>query len=259
MNNIERMGHITSSQIYKICQTSSRDKKSPITENKWSAGALTYFEEKRLEIKLGRCLDTGGYSRPANWGLFMEVIVFSHLGLEYKIESSESTEHPDKEFNSIWSGSKDLIVPNVKIGEIKAYQLKKFCQYTDALTIPITKEFTLAQKIENLKKNFPEEYWQLVSNAIINKVDTVEAISFAPYESEMPEIREMASDPELGLENPWRFRFIAEEKIENLAVLKDGGYYENLNMFEFTVPKEDIEFLTQRVRLAKNEIITDKT
>lgn len=255
MNNIERQAHITSSQIYKICQTSSRDKKSPITENKWSASALTYFEEKRIEKKLGRCLDTGGYSRPANWGLFMEIIVFNHLGLEYKIESSESTEHPDEEFKNYWSGSKDLIVPGVKIGEIKAYQLKKFAQYTDALTIPVTKEFTLAQKIENLKEKFPQEYWQLVSNAIINKVKVAEAISFAPYESEMPEIKEMASDPDLGIENQWRFRFITEENNENLAVLKDNGHYENLNMFEFEIPPKDIEYLTERMRLAKLEII----
>lgn len=254
MNNPERVGHITSSKIHLICQSSSRDKKSPITDNKWSAGALTYFEEKRYERKLGRCLDVGGYSRAAAWGIFFEMIVFNHLGLQYKIESKDSTEHPDKEFKDYWSGSRDLIVPNVKIAEIKCYQLKKFCQYTDALTIPITKKFTIQDKIDNLKTKFPQEYYQLISNAIINNVDTAEAISFAPYESEMPEIREIASDPELNLENQWHYRFISEEPNENLAVLKDDGHYKNLNMFEFKIPQQDIDFLYQRMRLAKLEI-----
>lgn len=255
MNNPERIGHITSSKIHLLCQTSSRDKKSPITGNKWSAGALTYFEEKRIELKLGRCLDTGGYSRPSAWGLLMENIVFNYLGLEYKIESKDSTKHHSEEFKDIWSGSRDLIVPNVKIGEIKAYQLKKFAQYTDALTLPITNEFTIAHKIKNLKENFSEEYWQLVSNAIINNVNVAEAISFAPYESEMPSIREFASDPELP--NQWMYRFIVEEDNDNLTVLKDNGHYKNLNMFEFEVPQQDIDFLTERVRLAKKEIIID--
>lgn len=254
MNNPERIGHITSSKIHVLCKSSSKDKPSPITGVKWSAPALTYFEEKRIERKLGRCLDTGGYSRPALWGLFCEMIVFSHLGLEYKIESKDSTEHPDSEFKEIWSGSRDLIVPDIKIGEIKSYQLKAFSQYTDALTLEVTDKFTIEQKIQNLKDKFPVEYWQMVSNSIISKVPNAEALSFAPYESELPEMREIASSME-G-EDQWKYRFITEEKTENLAVLKDGGHYKNLNMFEFKVPEKDIEFLTQRVRLAKNEIIT---
>ena len=251
MNNIERVAHITSSKIHLLCANGRS--KSPITGNTWSSGALTYFEEKRIERKLGRCLDTGGYSRPAAWGIFMEMIVFDHLGLEYKIESKDSTEHPDKEFKDIWSGSRDLIVPNVKIGEIKCYQLKKFAQYTDVITLPITKTFTLKHKIENFKKEFAQEYWQLVSNAILNKVDKAEVLSFAPYESELPGIREWAENYEGA--DKWKYRFISEEEPENLALLKDNGHYKNLNMFEFTVPKEDIEFLTEKVRLAKKEII----
>ncbi|WP_372938621.1 hypothetical protein [Seonamhaeicola sp.] len=253
MNNIERVAHITSSKIYLLCQTSTRDKKSPITGNKWSAGALTYFEEKRIERKLGKCLDLGGYSRPSSWGTFLEMVVFNHLGLEYKIESKDTTEHPDEEFKNIWSGSRDLIVPGVKIGEIKCYQLKKFAQYTDALTIPITKTFTMAHKIQNLKDNFSDEYWQMVSNAILNEVNIAEAISFCPYESELEGIRELAEN--YDGDDQWQFKWIAMEKAENLALLKDGGHYQNLNMFEFEVPKEDIEFLTERVRLAKKEII----
>lgn len=254
MNNPERIGHITSSKIHLICQTSSRDKKSPITNNKWSSGALTYFEEKRIEKRLGRCLDTGGYNRAAAWGNFMEMIVFNHLGLNYDITSNETTEHPDQEFKDYWAGSQDLIVPGVKIGEIKCYQLKKFAQYTDALTLPITDEFTIEDKIQNLKNNFAQEYWQLISNGIINQVNKVEAISFAPYESEMPEIREIASNYD-DIGEQWKYGFIVSEAIENLAVLKDDGYYNNLNMFEFEIPPKDKEYLISRMKLAKQELI----
>ena len=98
MNNPERVGHITSSKIHVLCKSSSRDKPSPITGVKWSQPALSYFEEKRIERKLGKCLDTGGYNRGTLWGDFMEIIVFNHLGIEYKIESKDSQEHPDPEF-----------------------------------------------------------------------------------------------------------------------------------------------------------------
>jgi len=241
MNNIERIGHVTSSRIHLLCAKGRS--KSPITGNTWSSGALTYFEEKRIERKLGRTIDTGAYSRPAAWGNFLELIVFDKLGIEYKIESQMSTEHPDEEFKGVWSGSADLIAPSVKIGEIKCYQLKKFAQYSDAI---------LKKDIQNIKDNFAQEYWQMVSNAIINKVEKAEAISFAPYESQLPELREWADNYEGA--DKWKYRFISEEPAENLALLKDKGHYQDINMFEFTVPQEDIEFLTEKVRLAKLEI-----
>lgn len=254
MNNKERVAHITSSKIYLICANGRS--KSPITGNTWSSQALTYFEEKRIERRLGRCLDTGGYSRPAAWGLALEVIVFSLIGLEYKIDSQSSTEHPDEEFKDIWAGSADLIVPGVKIGEIKCYQLKKFAQYSEALTIPITKDFTLKDKIANLKKNFAQEYWQMVSNAIINNVPRAEALCYAPYESELPMIKDYVNNIEGA--DQWKYKFIDAEPAENLAVIKDNGHYKNLNMFEFEIPKEDIDFLIERMKLAKLEIAPNK-
>lgn len=253
MNNKERVGHITSSKIYLLLANGRS--KSPITSNTWSKPALTYFQQKRIERKLGKCIDTNGYSRPMAWGNFMEYVVFSHLGLEYKIVSQQSEEHHDPEFKDIWSGSKDLFVPNVKIGEIKCYQLEKFCLYTDAITAPITKTFTFDDKLENLRTNFTQEYYQMVSNAIINKVNKAEAITFAPFESELEDIRDLVRNYEGP--DKWKYRFIEEEDPDNLPVLKDGGHYNNLNIFEFTVPEQDKQLLTEKVRLAKSEIIVD--
>ena len=123
-------------------------------------------------------------------------------------------------------GSTDFLMEVVKIAELKCYQPKKFCLYTDAI---------LTQDIEFIKLNFPQEYWQAVSNAILNKVPNAELISYMPYQSELTEIREMADNYD-GPEEIWKVRFIVESPDSGLAYLPDGGYYKNLNRFEFKVP-----------------------
>ncbi len=45
----------------------------------------------------------------------------------------------------------------------------------------------------------------------------------------------------------WKYRFIYEKDHDSLPHLQDGGYYNNLNRFEFVVPKADIELLTSKV------------
>jgi len=135
-----------------------------------------------------------------------------------------------------WSGSKDLIVPGLKVSDIKCYEPKNFALYTDVI---------LKKNIELIKLEFPKEYWQLVSNAIINNVDSAEAITFMPYESELEEVRQMAENYDGP--DQWKYRFIAESDKSSLPYLPNGGYYKNLNIFEFVVPQEDKEFLTNRV------------
>lgn len=200
---------------------------------------------------MGCCLDAdGAYSQPMAWGNFMELVIFNLLGIEYKIASKQTFLHPVH--GEFWSGSADLIVPNIKIGEIKCYQKKKFAQYTDALIKEVSHEFTLSDKIESIKKDFPEEYWQLVSNAVIQQVPNAEAITYMPFESEMIGIKELAND--FAGDDAWKYRFITEKPLEQLPVLKDGGYYNNINKFEFEVPKEDIEHLTNQMILASKEL-----
>ena len=69
-----------------------------------------------------------------------------------------------------------------------------------------------------------------------------------PYKSELEEIQEMAANYD-GLDM-WKYRFIYESEWWELSVLPDDSYYKNLNSFEFEVPKDDIDFLTERVELA---------
>lgn len=227
--NIERIGSFTSSEIYKLATTGKG-------EYGFGAKALTYIDEKRIENKMKRSISTDSYSQAMAWGIFCEMYVFSLIGIEYQISSQETDVHPTI---SQWSGSKDLIVPDVKISDIKCFQPKKFAQYTDAL---------IEGDLKKIKEDFPAEYYQLVSNAIINGVNEAEAITFMPYESELENLREMAENYE-G-EDQWKYRFIAENKKASLPYLPDDGYYSNLNTFSFIVPQEDKDFLTERVEKA---------
>lgn len=217
MNNKERNGNFTSSQAHKLTGAPK-----PFA---------TYVAEKNLERKLNSSIESEAYSQPMAWGNFLEQRVHDMLGTEYELCSDTTDVHPTINY---WAGSKDFIVRGKKISELKCYQLKNFALYTDAL---------LTKDTELLKNEFEKEYWQAVSNAIISEVPVAELISYCPYESELPDIREMAID--YNEPDAWKYRFIYENTI--LPCLKDGGYYKNLNIFEFEVPQKDIDFLTARV------------
>lgn len=221
-----RYGRFTSSQIYRLVGTKR------VRE--------TYLTEKAIERRMQSSLDIGGHSQSIAWGNFMEFVVFSELGLEYQITSNTTVVHPEFDF---WAGSCDLLVPGKKIAEIKCYQKKNFALYTDCL---------LKKDIELFKKDFPSEYWQIVSNAIINKVDIGEGITYMPYESQHEELRDMAANYDGS--DQWKYRFIAESPKEHLPLLKDGGHYKSINKFEFEIPKEDIQELTNAVLESEQQI-----
>lgn len=234
IENKNRIGNFTSSNIYRLMASGKG-------VHGFGATALTYIDETNLERKLGRSIRTESYTRDMAWGKFLEYKVFGMLEFDYELTSQDTDVHPEIPY---WAGSKDLIIPGKKIGEIKCYQPKNFAQFTDAL---LTKDLTV------IKAVCCEEYWQAVSNAIINKVPCAELMSYMPYLSELPEIRQMAE--EYDEPDHWKYRFICESEECALAYLPDNGYYKNLNRFEFEVPKEDIDALTARVKLAGTMLI----
>lgn len=217
LENKNRIGNFTSSQIYKLCGA--------------PAPIKTYVAKKNLERKLNTSIETEAYSQPMAWGTFLEQRVHEFLGLDYILCSNETDVHPTI---SSWAGSKDFIVKGKKVAELKCYQLENFALYTDAI---------LSKDVKFIKEEFPKEYWQAVSNAIINNVKVAELISYCPFESELPEIKDMALN--YSGDDAWKYRFIYESNA--LPCIKDGGFYNNLNTFSFEVPKEDIDFLTNRV------------
>lgn len=235
INNSVRCGSFTSSKIFKL-QTLDKSGKN------FGAPALTYIREKNLERKLGRPVETESYAKPMAWGTLIERYVFQEkLGLEYEIHSKTTDVHPTIKY---WAGSKDLLVSGIKVGEIKCYEPKNFAQYTDAL---------LTEDVNIIRHECPEEYWQIISNAIINHVPKGEAITYIPYKSELPLIREFASN--YDGDDQWKYRFVAESNDDALPWIPDNGYYKDLNRFEFEIPQEDIDLLTANVVMAGKMLI----
>jgi hypothetical protein len=233
VENMERVGRFTSSKIHLLM------KKGRSKDALFTAGGMTYIEEKADEKMLCRCGDMGISGRSAMWGLFMEQYVFNgFVGTEYKIMANESVI-----YNDYLSGSADLIIAGVKVSDIKCFEPKKFCKYVRMIN---------AKDVERFKKDFPAEYWQLVSNAIINNVPNAEAIAFMPYEDELEEIQYLAANYDGA--DQYRYRFINESQKHELPYIPKESKMKNYNEFEFIVSKEDKKHLLERVNLAGAEL-----
>jgi len=210
--------------------------------------AKTYVTEKVYEARLGRPLATDSDSKATIWGKFMEGYVHDEkLPLDYKLCSRERLFHPTIER---WTGMPDLIKGDTVV-DIKCPQLKSFCELAD-----IAQDIAYLYGKSNgitLKAYYPEYYWQLVSNAILTGCDKAELIVFCPFQSELDAIRQRAFAAD-ALEWGNKLYFIQYGEDGELAYLKDGGYYNNLNIINFAVSEEDKAALTARVEWAVNEL-----
>jgi hypothetical protein len=218
-----RAGTFSSSNIYKLMTNGK-------AADSLGKSALTYIEETRYEMLLSRSLSTDQSSRPALWGTFVESYVNDHhIGLEYELASTERITHSTM---PRWTGAPDLI-GNDCVGDIKCPQLKNFCE--------LEKSF----KNDSLREDFPEYYWQLVSNAILTGKSHAELIVFCPYQEELDAIRSAVLD-----QGNTRFYFIANAKDEELPYLINGGYYKNVMRYKWLVTEEERYELEKRVDLA---------
>lgn len=230
IENQLRIGRFTSSNNYKLCAS--------LKNGEPSEAFYTYIKEKMLENALCRSLDMGTYTQTMAWGKVLEKRVNDMLPLNYKLQHKTTFVHPKYSF---WSGSPDFDIPEEKkIAELKCYEPRKFGCYVTSL---------MSNDTEIIKKDNPQEYWQIVSNCAIKGYTKGEAIVYMPYESEMDEIRELVQDSEylsqIGV-MPWEVRFIVEKPNSQLAVLPNGSKFKNINIFEFEIPTSDIIFLTKR-------------
>jgi len=231
-NNTNRVGNFTSSQIWKLMTNG----KAPGTLGK---PALTYIEEKKFERKLGQLLDTETHSRPTSWGNLCEEYVFQQLGMEYRMQSQKTNQHPVYEY---WKGSADCI----KFGEHKVvvdikcpFTRKSFCLFN---------EITTAEELRNNHPDGEAYYLQLVSNAIINDCTHAELVVFMPYKSELEPIRELCQ--QIGtVDDIHKYFWIANSRDEDLPYLIDGGYYKHLHIIAFEIPESDMDALEQRVQM----------
>lgn len=242
IENPKRVGRFTSSQIHKLMTNGDQ-------KNGTGKPFVTYVEEKRMERRLGRSLDLGKGNSSTAWGDLIEFFLFKEHrefkeSFEYSLQSKTTLIHPSYEF---WAGSPDLIVSGKKdiekVAEVKCYEPKKFCAYADAL---------LLNDVGVLKKDFPQEYWQIVSNACILGVNCGEAILYMPYRKDLNAIREWIETTELA-DEMHRYRYIAELDDHRLPYVPENSKYTDLVQFEFEVPEVDKKALTERVKLAEKE------
>lgn len=216
----DRAGTFSSSSAWKL---TTNDK----TGKGFGKPALTYIEEVQMEIELGRALtgaDTGG--KETTWGNLVEKRVFDLLPMDYLLESRTRFVHPTIKQ---WTGAPDLLT-DIIVGDVKSpYTLKSFCNLVRVMEIGKGA----------LEDEYPEYFWQLVSNSILTGRNTAELIVYVPYKSELSAIRELAIEQDIWI-----------DKDENLPYLIEGKKYKNINKLQFQVTKADQDLLTIKVQEA---------
>lgn len=222
----QRWGHFTSSEIWKLMQ---KDKAG----TGFGKGALTYINHKKWELKLKRSITLEANSKATIWGQYVETRVHKKLGFEYKLCSTERIAH-----NSIpmWSGAPDCVT-TATVCDIKCPELISFCDLLDVFE---------TQSPEVFKKEYPEYYWQLVSNSILTGLDHAELIVYVPYNKDLAGIKLGIEnyDGEMDLDQLKRIFYAGES---SLAWIPDDCKIQDLNKFKFLIPEKDKEDLTNTV------------
>jgi hypothetical protein len=207
-------------------------------DSKPSQAFYTYAEEIASESYIGRTSKTEVKTRPMLWGSLMEVVLFNKLGMGWTMEHKNTILH--KKYGHIWSGTPDLVAEEI-CAEAKCYEPKKF----GLLSLCLSKK-----KIELVKSKFKEEYWQVVSNAVLTGKKKAMIIAFMPKRKELEEIIKKIEDTDFLEDNglkPTDYYFMSKENIESLPYLPDDSPIDSINSFVFDVPEEDIVFMTKRI------------
>ncbi len=142
-----RTANFSSSQIYKLMASGKA---------KGSIGApfYTYVKEKIYEKRLGRPIQKEQGGKAPSWGTFVESRVFELLPLDYTYQSEKRYTHPEL----AWSGAPDMLTTD-KVVDIKCpYSILEYCKKADIMIL---------SDVEALKSEYPENYYQLVSNSIL--------------------------------------------------------------------------------------------
>ncbi len=228
-----RHGTFSSSSIHILTQLNK-------AKTDFSEKAQKYIKQVGYELELGRPLNAERDSRPTSWGTFVETRAFNLLPIEYQLVSQTRLFHPEI---STWSGAPDLIIEFIDfINEIEGIEVVSDVKCPFSLEVFLDKVKALNESVEAYKKEFPADYWQLVSNAVLTGAKYAEAIIYVPYLSELQAIRIMASQYDSPATNWIKYAEDCE-----LPYLVDGGKHDNLNIFRFEVPTADKDFLTSKV------------
>lgn len=230
--DIPRNGTFSSSQNWKLTKNNPKG-------DDFGKVAKEYIEQVKKERRIGRAIKKEFNSRPTDWGKLCEGFVFDNKieDINYSLVSQKRLVHPLYEF---WTGAPDLI-KNETVVDIKCpYDMETFINKIDALNAVI----------ETYKKEFEEDYWQHISNSILLEsngfnVKYFEAVIYCPYKKDLNRIRNYA---DALPEEKKSLKFVIYTEDEMLPYIPDDcKEFKDLNIFNFEVPKQDQEFLTERI------------
>lgn len=233
-NKPNRVARFTSSKISVLTVSG----KGPFG---FGAGAITYIKDKIKELELGRGLTLPIYKQDMIWGKVWEPWIHWQVGPEYELIIDQTTIHPKHPF---WAGSEDfkLNIDGGCVSELKCYQLSNHYDYSKCL---------LKKDVELFKKEFKDEYWQIVSNSCIHGTLYGEAIAFMPTEEDLIEMRELIENSDYVekhlKDDPWKYRFMYEKDLYDLPFIPKHSDFPSMVKFRFEVPMEDKIFLTKCV------------
>lgn len=258
IQNRSRVGNITSSEIVALTSVGKRDmtpqemeaskvvdpkSKRKTIDSGFGKAALTYIAECNMERRLGRSISEKTFSKATSWGNFVEDIAFNKLGTAYKMCSSETILHPTID---CYGGSPDCekFDEGKTVVDIKCpFTLKSFCTFIDAGSMGAIRE----QHDDGEKY-----YWQLVSNSILTGAKYAELIIFCPFKSELEYIKRVAYNQDAEDKKTSWIHFANDSE---LPYLMDEGYYKNINVFRFEVPKSDKDRLLNLVLEAQKLLV----
>lgn len=255
LKNVLRHGNFTSSEAHQLT-------KMDRTGKKFGEAAMTYILEANIERYLDDAVDGEVESKPTSWGNLCEPRVHDLLPLDYTYTSNVTTQHPTIPF---WVGSADGFKENINpeyraVMDIKCPMTKKsFVQ----LVLPMYLGYTGIEIMLAIRNGFNHDgfeypkhkdgnkyYWQIVSNAIINNCNYGELIVYMPYQSELLEIGNMAGD-----EPQYKWLKYSPDAV---PFLKDGKFFNNLNIIRFEIPQADKDTLTELILKAGEMLIKPK-
>ena len=255
--NEQRIGNFTSSEIAALMTTGKQ-------VEGFGIASMTYIEEKNMEFLLGRSIKDEVNSKPISWGNLLEPRVFELLGLEYNYSSKETHFHPIIPY---WAGSPDGVkhVKDKTVFDIKCpMTLKSFIKLVLPLYVAVENGLSGNEVIKMVRDGFTykgvnfgankaaeDYYYQLVSNACILDCSHAELIIYMPFQSELAAIKQLAD----GNPTCYWMNFIGENEI---PFLNDGGFFNNLNVIRFEVPKFDKDLLTSNVLKAGKYLIKNR-
>jgi hypothetical protein len=242
-NKANRVARFTSSKI-SVLMLDGKGKYG------FGAGAITYINQKAMELELGRGISLPVHKWEMCWGKAWEVWVHWQLGGDYELVIDKTTINSKMPFHS---GSEDFQVKidGGCISELKCYQLENFYKYSKCL---------MKQDIEFFKNDFPSEYWQIVSNSLIHNTKFGEAISFMPTEENLIEMRQLIEETDYVekhlKDDPWKYRFIIERDLYDLPFIPAHSDFSSMTKFRFEVPLKDKMKLIERLTKA-NKLLNE--